>query len=330
MKTLIINNNVINTPIINILNDIKKQLTNGKLKYFKIDGNDIRCTCPHHKGGKEDKPSCGVYVGDSSDEVKYGDFNCFTCGTHGPFFRFVAECFDKDEEWAKQWLIDNYGDGTENQLIDLPEIVLTKNRKKVNNYLDESILSTFQSWHPYIEKRKISRKIASLFQIKYDTRSQCIVFPVYDENNKLLMLTRRSVNNKTFIIDKDKEKPIYLLNYIKEKNIDTVIVAESQINALYAWSLGYPAIATFGCNITPKQFSILNKSPIKHYYLAMDGDEAGDHGIQLFLDSINPSAFVDIMLLPQGKDINDLSADEFDKLPIISSQEWLHLHKKKK
>ena len=46
------------------------------------------------------------------------------------------------------------------------------------------------------------------------------------------MLTRRSVIDKTFIIDKDKEKPVYLLNYIKNNNIKEATVVESQINCL--------------------------------------------------------------------------------------------------
>ena len=46
------------------------------------------------------------------------------------------------------------------------------------------------------------------------------------------MLTRRSVNNKTFIIDSKKQKPVYLLYYLKKRDIKEAYICESQINAL--------------------------------------------------------------------------------------------------
>ena len=46
------------------------------------------------------------------------------------------------------------------------------------------------------------------------------------------MLTRRSVKDKTFIIDKEKQKPVYLLYYLLQHNIQECYICESQINAL--------------------------------------------------------------------------------------------------
>ena len=73
--------------------------------------------------------------------------------------------------------------------------------------------------------------------------------------------------------------------------------------------------------------SILNKSCIRHYYLAFDGDDAGDHAIARFLKSIRPDVFVDIMIIPRGKDVNDLSEEEFNNLQIIDSSTWILNHK---
>lgn len=127
--------------------------------------------------------------------------------------------------------------------------------------------------------------------------------------------------SKMFRIDADKQKPVYLLNHLKKNNISTAYVCESQINCLYLWSLGYPAIALFGTG-SQQQYQILNRSGIEHYYLCFDGDQAGDNGIKRFLANIKPSVLVDIYVLPRGKDMNDLSAEEISALPIIDRSEF--------
>ena len=316
-KYPIINNRIIDTPIDVILKQLKSELTNGKLRYIDNKSSGwIRVTCPHHSGGIEQNPSCGVYNGEDS-KIEKGTCHCFTCDFVGPLYHFVAECFDREDEFGKRWLVDRFaGARVDEDNIHLDYISL--NKKKENNFLDESILDKFQSWHPYMSKRKLTQEVCNRFKIKYDPESECIVFPVWDDKNNLVMLTKRSVVGKNFYIDKDKEKPIYLLNYIKSNNIKEVIVCESQINTLYLWSLGYSSIATFGCNITKNQFDLLNKSGIEHYYLAFDGDEAGRKGISKFLKYIKKDVLVDIIKLPQGKDVNDLSEEEFNQLTIVN------------
>ena len=58
----------------------------------------------------------------------------------------------------------------------------------------------------------------------------------------------------------------------------------------------------------------LNKSNIRVYNLMFDGDEAGEKGIREFLANIRKDVIVNIIRLPKGKDINDLSYDEVENL----------------
>lgn len=320
MKALFINGYIIDAPIIDILQKLKSELTNDKLSVVENKSGWIRVTCPSHAGGHEEHPSCGVYCGDG--ETEYGFMHCFTCGESGHLWHFVAQCFDSSDDFGKEWLVSNFGHKNDFENIELEEIVLPT-RSSTKEYLDESILDTFQSWHPYMETRKLSKKVCELFKIKYDPKTECIVFPVYDENNKLWMLTRRSVKNKHFYIDKDKEKPVYLINYIRDKGIKEVTVVESQINALTCMSWGIPAVATFGCNITPKQIDILNKSGLKHIYICYDGDAAGKKGTKKLIEKLNKDILVDVIVMDQGKDVNDISEERFNQLPIINSVEWI-------
>ena len=103
MSDLIIDNHVIKKDISAILDKIKSQITNGKLRTIKYSGDNVIITCPHHSDGLEKNPSCNIYIGDS-DKLTFGKTHCFTCGFVGPLYHFVGECFDRDDYFGKQWL----------------------------------------------------------------------------------------------------------------------------------------------------------------------------------------------------------------------------------
>ena len=323
MSELVINNHIIDASLDKILKTLKSELSNGKLAKIENKGSEFRVTCPNnnHKGGMENKPSCNICA-TSAGNIEFGYFHCFTCNDSGPLYHFVAECFDRDDEFGKEWLLERFGhtlvdERTSSVIENLDLDFVSKNnmlQKNETKYLNETNLDSLQTWHPYMSKRKLSREICEKFKLRYDSKSDCVVFPVYDENSKLYMMTKRSVTGKQFYIDKDADKPVYLLYHILNNNIKYAIVCESQINALYCQSLGLSAIATFGCNITKRQFDLLNKSCIRHYILAFDGDDAGNRGIKKFINNIRKDVFVDVLKLPKGKDINDLTKEEVIEL----------------
>jgi hypothetical protein len=314
---LIIKNKCITAPIELILNTLKKQLHNGKLKDITSNIRDnISVTCPVHKDGYERNPSCNIYTSRDNDNVEYGRVHCFTCGFSASLPQFINACFDeKDITFGEEWLLEYFGDSSEDDVRYLPEIILPKHNKK--KFIDESILRNYAYYHPYMWKRGLSKEVVDFFQIGFDEKSNMIVFPVWDEFGNLVMLTRRSVKDKRFYIDEDVDKPVYLLNTINKFNYKEVYVCESQINALTLWSWGYPAIALFGTG-SQYQYDILNKCGIRHYILAFDGDEAGDKGAFRFKKNIRKDVFVSQKIIPNNKDVNDLSKEQFDSLPIIS------------
>ena len=119
-----------------------------------------------------------------------------------------------------------------------------------------------------------------------------------------------TVRGKNFFIPGGVIKPIYLLNFIIKEHITNVLVTESQINALTAWSWGFPAIALFGTG-SKEQYEILRRSGIRNYVLCFDGDSAGDSGIKRFIKNMNEDVFISVVEIPRGKDLNDLTKDEF-------------------
>lgn len=324
MSDLIINNHIIKKDIRAILETLKAQITNGKLATVKYDVDHVQITCPFHKHGLEKRPSCGIYVGDG--DITWGTTHCFTCGYKGPLWEVIASCLDISTTQAKKWLCDHFSDSVkENNLtISLdPPIILNKEKKK-ELYLDESILDKFQSWHPYMAKRKLSKGICEKFQVKYDPQSECLVFPVRDIRGRLKFLTRRNVNTKEFIIDKNVEKEVYLLDSIIKNSSKSIYICESQINALTLQSYGYPAVALFGTG-TPYQYTQIKKSGVLKGFLCFDGDDAGRKGTLKFIENF-PDMLLSVIMIPEGKDVNDLTREEFEDLKIVDSFEWLKMY----
>ena len=309
MSQLIINNKLISADIKTILEQIRKETGYRYFKQIENKGNNYRCTCAFHKNGCENHPSANIYCGDDS-EVEYGFFNCFTCGVKLPLYEVVNHCFEETGDFGKEWLVERFGDIFVEYEEQLTDIVL---EPKKETYLNNSILDNYRYYHDYMWKRKLTQEVVDKFEVGFNPKTNCITFPVRDIKGNLKMVTERSVTNKNFYIPENIEKPIYLLNYMK--NEYAVYICESQINALTLQSWGYPAVALLGTG-SAKQFEILNKTGIREYYLCYDGDSAGDKGIEKFKKAIRKDVFVNVVQIPRGKDINDLTKEEFEKLEI--------------
>lgn len=313
---LIIANKMIITPMSAILRCLQSELTNGKLKDIgQQHGQNIPVTCPYHKDGKEAHPSCNVFADRNDPETMYGTVHCFSCGYKASLPQFINDCFDETGSFGEEWLLQRCETAFVSEVKFLPEIDLSSSTKK--KYMDESQLERFNYYHVYTDKRKLSKEIVDLFEVGYDPLSDMITFPVRDEKGGLCFVTKRSVEGKRFEIPKDVQKPVYLLYYIIKHGIDRVAVCESQINALYSWSCGVPAIALFGTG-TSYQYELLKKSGIRIFDLYFDGDFAGQKGAYRFKKAMGKDVLINHHILPAGKDINDLSKEEFLNLPCIS------------
>ena len=309
MSQLIINNKLISADIKTILEQIRKETHYRYFKDIESKGNNYRCTCPNHKNGSENHPSANIYCGDDNN-VEYGFLNCFTCGIKWPLYKVVAHCFDENEEFGREWLVERFGDIFVEYEEQLTDIILEAEKE---TYLDDSILQNYNYYHDYMWKRGLTQEVVDKFEVGFNPKTNCITFPVRDIKGNLKMVTERSVTSKNFYIPENVEKPVYLLNYMK--NEYAVYICESQINALTLQSWGYPAVALLGTG-SAKQFEILNKTGIREYYLCYDGDSAGDKGIEKFKKAIRKDVFVNVIRIPRGKDINDLTKKEFEELEI--------------
>lgn len=308
-----IKNRLITEPIINILYQARREANNGKLKDIidKHNGN-LLISCPIHKGGCENKPSCTVAISTETD-LEPGFAHCFTCGYSAPLTQLITDVFNEEDiSFGEEWIRERFGTTLVSSVEYLPEILLEK-PKIEKTFLDESMLTEYDYYHPYMWHRKLSKEVVDMFRVGYDKNRDAITFPVYDEKHRLVMVTARSVNTKRFWIPADVQKPVYLLYHLLENNIKTAYVCESQINTLYMWSLGYPSCGLFGTG-SDAQYETLRKCGIRNFITCFDGDEAGQKGAYRFRKNMPKDCFITDIHLPAGKDVNDLSAEQIKEL----------------
>ncbi len=308
---LILYNRIIDTDAEDILNKLQIE-SNGKyLKNIKRRGDNIAIPCPFHKDGQESHPSCYVYNRTDNPKVPFGTFGCFTCNEKGALYKLVSKVLGISYEQAKHWLIDNFSSSYEDKRLYLESF---DKEDKTQSYLDETILDQYAYLHPYQFQRGMSEEIIRRFHIGYDIETDAITFPVWDDQGHLLGITKRSVRGKQFYIPGELNKPVYLLNIIKQYNITDVVVCEGQIDALVSWSRGIPAVALFGAGTTDKQIKLLDKSGIRHFILMYDNDLAGKHGAMRLKSGLSKDKLITEIIMPQGKDVASCTKDEFLKI----------------
>jgi DNA primase len=70
-------------------------------------------------------------------------------------------------------------------------------------------------------------------------------------------------------------------------------------------------VALLGAGTSDSQMDVLNSTPIRTYILLYDNDKAGRHGAERFKKLVRKDVFVVDILLPEGRDVNDLNQQEF-------------------
>lgn len=312
-----IDKKVIDAEVITILEEVKRYRMerDGKiiLKDINETGNNVMVTCPFHKDGNERKPSCGVSTIETPD-TPAGTVHCFTCGKNMQFDRFISYLLGVEDggSTGRQWLIEHFDVSYTRNL----NVILSRGGRKSGetyNIVQENQLQQYRYYHPYMYKRGLTDEIIERYDIGYDKINDMITFPVRDIQGRCLFLAKRSVKGKFFILPQGKNKPLYGVYELDYSKSDIYIV-ESFFNALTLAKWGYNAIAMMGTG-SNYQYKLINELPFRTIHLCLDGDMAGRHGTEKLLKIIKNGVLVYNHILPDGKDVNDLTEDEFNQLP---------------
>ena len=329
-----------NVPVLasiyQIMVELQRELrTDGSLLLHDIippryDGQDVMITCPYHKNGMENKPSCGVTTCDIKKDgnvIPAGTMHCFTCGVHGNITKLVSYCFGKNDGglFGKNWILDRFN----NYELENREGFFNKigTGKKVKNvtYVTEDELKNYRYYHPYMYERGLTDDIIDIFDIGYDKSFKlredlrpfgCITFPIKDENGNVLFVARRGITFKIFHYPSNVDKPLAYL-YEAQKlypNEKTLWIVESLFNSLTLFRWGKPSVALLGTG-SQTQIEKLKKLPYRKYVICTDGDDAGRKASNKLYNSLREYKFIEQLKMMSGKDVNDFkhckSYDEF-------------------
>ena len=308
----------------------------------KIAGDYYSVYCPFHSNGQERRPSCGVLIHEqyrNGQLYPEGWWHCFTCGIAKSMKQAVEEILsshpvssDIREELNK--LIGDDLTVESSYLVSPKEVdsiisrFAIKNIQQMSNnkptYISEEELASYRYVVPYMYERKLTDQIINKYDIGVDMHFvpyggkkevPCITFPVRDKNGNVLFILRRAISSKRFFIPDDVQKPVYGI-YELPKGINTVVVCESCFNALTSVRYGKPAIALLGTG-TPYQIEQLKRLGVNTFILALDPDEGGRKGTARLRKALKSCAIVwSYVGIPEGKDVNDLTEEEFNNLEL--------------
>lgn len=314
MPCIIDGNKIIDTPITEIIEALQQTLYVKhipKLRDVKLKATEAIVTCPSHKDGLENTPSCSIMLIDKKD-YPAGTAHCFACGYKANIVKFCADCLGISYKKATEWLLEFVDYSIQQEIRDIGEIDFDKGTETKSSIIQTVPIEELKKYdfiHPYMFQRKLTDEVIEKFDVGYDPETDALTFPVY-VNGNCLFVAKRKVKYKQFLMPKIEPKPIYGLDYITENE---VVVCESVIDALYVTSLGYQAIALFGTG-SRYQLNLLKNTSIRCFTLCFDGDIAGKEGEKRFIKAMGDTKMIKIMRVPNGKDANDLSKEEFDIL----------------
>lgn len=319
----------------------------GFFRIKKVTGDWYTIYCPFHKDGNERKPSCGISLKDNVSDGKVrraGHLNCLTCHESMPLSVAVKRLSDKvslsEPEW--EWIKENvpgFDENAEYESDDLVPSSMVKSLQskyalnylyslsssnKTQEYVSEEELEGYRFTVPYMYERGLTDEIIERYDIGFDANHvpynrkkpvPCVTFPVRDRKGRCLFIFRRSVEGRYFNYPTGVEKPLYGLYELNPK-AQTVVVCESAFNMMTCVRHGYDCVALFGTG-NSLQVRQLMELGVKRFVLALDPDDAGEHATEKLRKKLCKVAFVSVMKgFPDGKDLNDLTEEEFSNLYI--------------
>jgi len=320
---------------------ILEQLSeHGLIRLNRIVGDYYSIYCPFHNDGNERRPSCGVLLHDQyKGGVQYSEgwFHCFSCGYTNDMVGAVTDIL-KSHSISKSgldWLSENvpgFEAGNEFEYLVPQDMMKSLDSKyaveyiqsmvnKPEEYVSEEELASYRYTVPYMYERKLTDSIIEEYDIGVDMNwippgrkkaVPCITFPVRNRDGKTLFFCRRSIEGKLYNYPQGVLKPLYGIDRVPS-NCKSLIVCESCINALTARVYGYDAVALMGTG-NSLQVDQLKQLGVHNIVLCMDGDDAGRRATAKLKRQLKSVAMVWVITMPDGKDLNDCSKEEFDKL----------------
>jgi DNA primase len=285
--------------------------------------------------GEEDRGYCfdvyGMHKnGDTTGKLSINRnkrvFHCWVCGG-GSILKLVQDVKQLDENNAVEWLTQFATSAASDDrfLEELDEMFVQEVRDTTMPFFNEKVLDRFEDEHPWFAERGISEQICREFRLGYDPHSNrggSIILPHFWEG-KLVGWQRRFLDNqKPKYTNTDRfprEETLFGMDHVD----GCPIVVESPVTALYLYSNGHSAVATFGSEVTEEQCRLLRRYPA--LTLAPDNDKVGRKWLTSLTTSLD--RFTNIYIAPyvttkEGSDLADVPKGQLEYYLRRAKRAW--------
>lgn len=181
----------------------------------------------------------------------------------------------------------------------------------------------------YLKSRKIDIETQRLFNTGLSENGDAICLPWHDWQGRIINMKYRSIESKGFWYSSGGQpvkKHLYGLFLVldlhrkqrkESRNLSPVYLVESEIDAMYLWSIGKPAIAFGGSSISEQQLELLvGKLSDCELVLATDNDRVGQKFRRVLMRELGGYFAIKELEIPEGyKDVNELEPEVLDTLP---------------
>ena len=172
--------------------------------------------------------------------------------------------------------------------------------------------------HPYLLKRGVTKEVQRLFCIGFDKEHEAVAMPWFNSDKKVINVKFRSIRYKQFFYLQDGQLTrnyVYGLPQCKALGYKDVAIVESEIDCMYLWSNGIPAVAMGHAGINKNQIQLLLNAGIETVTFASDNDEAGER-FRIEMRKKLPKLFTcyELEIPYMYKDVNDIPQRELKQL----------------
>lgn len=317
--------------------DIRKELSVFEWKSAEWQHDKLQACSPFRDDSRpsfyvwlDDNPAFNAragYWGDSGgDEYRSGSF-----------VTLLAYLRQETEEETADYLLSKYSPDWEGDLSRVHKSieamfagVITQNnrRQQRRQPLNPSILQRYNFRHPYLTSRGISEGVQRAMRVGYDPKRRMVTIPWFSARGDLVNVKYRSVNSKFFQYTplKDGAHPVrehvYGIDVIRRKGCRGAVICEAEIDAMYAMTAGFPAVAVGCASFSKEKADIILRSPIRHLIVAADNDQAGRILRDEIIKRLNGYVRLSVVDIPAPyKDLNDVT--EIDELKKIINSCYL-------
>lgn len=146
-------------------------------------------------------------------------------------------------------------------------------------------------YHPYWASRGISQETTEFFGAGYDEEADRITIPIFDINDKLVSIKRRTVDPNFKGDDKyrhdayDASQVLFNLNNAKNyinspcSDFNGIILVEGHLDVMNAYELGQPNVVAVGTNLISESHALLLERYTDSVLIIPDEDKHIDkHG----------------------------------------------------